>query len=715
MTVFLGDGPDALAFETLTDEKGRFELASLPPGDWRVLAAPEGYFPLRTTEKIVEGELTEAVYFVEKRSYNPYDVLVEGVEQRKEVSRTSLQIEEIEKVPGTFGDVLAVVQNLPGVARTNPVGSRLVVRGSSPEDSQVFVEGVNVPIIYHFGGLRSVIPMGMLEGIDFYPGNFSSEYSRATGGIVDVRLKRLDPEKVGGYLDLNLIDAGAYLEAPITDKAAIAVAARRSYVDSFLNAFVSDDAPVNVVTAPRYYDYQILGTVRPNQDHELTLFFFGSDDELQVMFENPADISPDLRASEAKTSTSFYRTLLEYRFTPSESVTNEFKTAAGRNQIYAGLGDQYFLDLNTYNAQIRDKLTIGLGEYIDLSVGVDYLFTKADARIKFPELSKEGSPGFSMDLDEVKFTEGTGETSHSLGGFLELNARLFDRLTLVPGVRYDYFSRVDSSSLAPRVNARFDIAEPFTVKAGVGLFYQEPSFDETDEVFGNPDLGLERAVHYSAGFEWRPAKHLLFDITGFYKDMDDLVSGTDETAERDGETVSLNYVNGGQGRVYGMEVLIRHELFNNFSGWVSYTLSKALRKDYGSDEWRDFDYDQTHILTLVGTYQLPRNWSIGARWRLVSGNPVTPREGSVYNVDDGVYEAIYGEVNSERMPFFHQLDIRLDKRWVFDNWMLTAYLDLQNAYNRANPTSYSYNYDSSEKDISQSLPILPVIGLKGEF
>lgn len=715
VVVFRGEGEEVTGFEAVTDEEGRFSFYDLAAGDWRVLSEPAGYFPLRTTERVDEGERVDAVYLIERGSYNPFDVLVEGERVRKEVSRTSIEVEEIERVPGTFGDVLAVVQNLPGVARTGPLGGNIVVRGSSPEDTQVFVDGINVPIIYHFGGLRSVIPLGMLEGIDFYPGNFSAQYSRATGGIIDVRLKDLAPEKVGGYLDLNLIDAGAYIEAPIGEKVAIAVAARRSYIDSFLGAVVPDDAPVNLVTAPRYYDYQLLATFRPTSSHDISAFVFGSDDELKVLFDNPADLSADFRATDATTSTSFYRSVLQWRFTPDERFSNDLRISGGRNWIYFGIGDQFYLDLDNYVAQVRDNLRLSLSDDIAISTGVDYLMSKTDARIKFPPIAKEGEVSGRPDLDNSQYTAGKGQMFHSVGGFLEVEARVFDRLQLVPGVRFDHFSRVDQNALAPRFNARLDITDRWTVKGGVGLFYQEPSFDETNEVFGNPDLGLEKAVHYSAGVEFKPLDHLTLDVTGFYKDLDNLVSRTEETEIVDGEISPIVYNNGGVGRVYGLELLLRHDFANNFSGWVSYTLSRAERQDQGSNEWRLFDYDQTHILTVLGTYHLPKNWSIGMRWRLVSGSPYTPRTGSVYVVDDGVYEPTYAASNSERLPAFHQLDIRIDKRWVFDNWMLTAYLDLQNAYNQSNITGYSYNYDSSQKRARQSLPILPVIGLKGEF
>ena len=138
-----------------------------------LIEAP-GYFPFRTTETIARRRGASTVtYYVERGSYNPFDVTVTATRPRKEVSRTVLSAKEIEKVPGAMGDPIAVVQNFAGVARM-PVAGLLVVRGSAPEDSKVYVDGIEVPLIYHFGGLRSVIPAGMLDNIEFYPGNFGA-------------------------------------------------------------------------------------------------------------------------------------------------------------------------------------------------------------------------------------------------------------------------------------------------------------------------------------------------------------------------------------------------------------------------------------------------------------------------------------------------------------------------------------------------------------
>ncbi|MCU0661997.1 MAG: TonB-dependent receptor [Myxococcota bacterium] len=714
VVVFRGKDDTQQAYQDVTDEKGAFEFFDLEPGEWKLYADATGHFPVRTRETINENEKVEATYYAERGSYNPYDVLIEGLPVRKEVSRTTLSVREAERIPGTFGDVLNVIQNLPGVARTAGP-SLLVIRGSAPEDSEIVVDGVDVPILYHFGGLRSVIPNPMLERIDFYPGNFSAQYSRATGGIVDVQLKRLQPPKLGGYLDVSLIDASLYLEAPIGKNAAVAIGGRRSYIDGVLSLAVPDSAQVNLVTAPRYYDGQFLARWKPSPGHELMLFVFGSDDKLKLLFENPADISPDLAASDASTSTSFYRTMIEYRYVPSEKLTNDLRVSGGRNWVNFGLGEQLFFDLNTYLGQVRDTLTYQASDALTLRVGVDYQLSATDSRIAFPKTDKEGETSGGVDFSTTQLDEGKNELYHSAGGFVEAEATLWKRLLLVPGLRFDYFSRVDASALAPRLSARLLLSDEWTLKGGVGQFYQEPSFDETDNTFGNPDLWLERATHYSLGAEYRPLPHLVLDATGFYKSLDHLVARSDEVNFVDGQAVPEKFNNDGVGRVYGLELMIRHEPYKNFSGWIAYTVSRSERRDPGQNGWRLFDFDQTHILTAVGTYDLPRNWSVGARFRLVSGRPTTPFVGGVYMVDDSSYAPIVGRANSERLPMFHQLDLRADKRWIYERWILTAYLDIQNVYNRANTEGYVYNFDYSKKGVRQGLPLIPVLGLKGEF
>ena len=175
------------------------------------------------------------------------------------------------------------------------------------------------------------------------------------------------------------------------------------------------------------------------------------------------------------------------------------------------------------------------------------------------------------------------------------------------------------------------------------------------------------------------------------------------------------YDSTGKGRVYGAEWMVRHNFSNGLFGWMSYTVSRAERMDSGSESYRLFDQDQTHIFTVLGTYKLPMNWEVGGRWRLVSGNPTTPINGSVYNSDNDAYEPVLGETNSDRLEAFHQLDLRVDKRWVYQDWMLSIYLDIQNVYSRANTEGVSYSFDYTESQPAAGLPLLTILGIRGEL
>jgi hypothetical protein len=583
----------------------------------------------------------------------------------------------------------------------------------------VFVDGAAVPLIYHFGGLKSVIPVGMLDAIEFYPGNFSSQYGRATGGVIDVQVKKLKPTKIGGYADVSILDTSLYLEAPLGEKGGVAIAGRRSYIDFILNVAVPEDAPVNLVTAPRYYDYQLLANYRFTPAHEVKAFFFGSDDLLRLLFENPAELNTTLMGNSASNAINFYRGIVSHRYVPGERFENNLRLSAGTDSFDARFF-QFVIDVDITLLQLRDTARFKFTDWLSLTWGVDVGWSTSDFLVQLPLPPKEGEPGNmngeGMNFSQIRRSQGT-DTFWYPAGFMELELRPLPGLLLIPGARLDYLGNTKQTVLQPRVTGRWELVSGFTAKGGAGLYTQEPDpfQGEMDSVFGNPWLTVEKAQHYSVGFEWKPREHLTLDVTGFYKRLHQLVSSTDDVITIDGMPRPLVYDNKGKGRVYGMEVVARHEFANDFTGWVAYTLSRALRTDSGKTKERLFDFDQTHILTLVGSYKLPRNWLIGTRFRLVSGNPYTPVVNAVNNLDTDRYDPVYGEVNTRRNGPFHQLDLRIDKMWVYQTWMLSAYLDVQNVYNRANPEGREYNFNFRESRPQQGLPLLIIPGIRGEF
>jgi outer membrane receptor protein involved in Fe transport len=195
-------------------------------------------------------------------------------------------------------------------------------------------------------------------------------------------------------------------------------------------------------------------------------------------------------------------------------------------------------------------------------------------------------------------------------------------------------------------------------------------------------------------------------VEGFYKWLDDRPVPTGNAPPR--------YVNDGQGRVYGAELSLEARPDPRTFGYLAYTLSRSERRDLDR-RWRLFDQDQTHILALVLSRALGAGWELGARFRLVSGNPETPIVGSVYDVRSGVYLPVSGRVNSVRGPAFHQLDLRVEKQFRAGALTLAPYLDVQNVYNAENVQGRRYSYDYRESEAVSGLPIFPNFGVRGEL
>ena len=304
--------------------------------------------------------------------------------------------------------------------------------------------------------------------------------------------------------------------------------------------------------------------------------------------------------------------------------------------------------------------------------------------------------------------------------FVAATISLLDRkLVVSPQLRVDvltqsaYGGTPQASShafveLEPRLSVRYQVLPWLAPKLAVGLYHQQPGLFDISRVFGNPDLSPESAIHYVAGVDVDLTRTLHVEAEGFYKDLRNLIV----RGENVGDPL---LVNDGIGRVYGGEVLVRQELAHNFFGWISYTLSRSERRDHPDSAWRLFQYDQTHILTLVGSYVLPRGWQLGARFRYVTGNPITPVTAAYYDARNDRYDPIYGAVYSSRLGSFNELDLRVDKTWTYDRWKLSVYLDLQNVYNRQNPEGLQYNFNYTQTQPQAGLPILPVFGVRGEL
>ena len=211
----------------------------------------------------------------------------------REVTRRRLQVTEIQRIPGNNNDAIRVVQNLPGVARSQFNGGDVIIRGSEPEDTGFYLNGMRIPAVYHFGGLRAVFPTELLDEINFYPGGFSAEFGRSTAGIIDVTTRDDLPERVTGHVDTNVFDTGVWLRVPVSDAVSIDLGGRRSYIDALLKP-IGPAIGLNFTQAPRW-DYQARVLAEPGERHRFSLLGFGSDDRIELILDDEEDLDPELR------------------------------------------------------------------------------------------------------------------------------------------------------------------------------------------------------------------------------------------------------------------------------------------------------------------------------------------------------------------------------------------------------------------------------------
>lgn len=699
-------------FIATTNEEGLFAFEDLPPGSYRLKIEAPGFEILELEEELLDGTELDAIYRISPPTEGAFEVTIVGERPPREVTRRTIERREMERIPGTGGDALRSLQSLPGVARPPGLAGMLIVRGSSPQDTRTFIDGTEVPLVYHFGGLSSVVPTEMLEKIDFYPGNFSSQYGRLMGGIVEVGIRSpKDDGRYHGMAQLDLIDMRGMLEGPVPFAKGwnFIVGARRSWVDTWLKP-VLVEAGAGVTSAPVYYDYQAFIETKPTSRSLFRVGVLGSDDRFEMLMKDVSEEEP-LIGGNLGLYMGFWRVQALYRNDISDTLRYQGMIAYGGDNVQFGAGSLY-LKINNQALTHRSELTARLSPGVSLHGGLDLAYMPYDAAIRAPQPPRPGEPNpgpfGAKPPSEVKESGAMWRPA----AYIEAELSPSRRAKIIPGIRADYAKDTERWDASPRINGRYDLAYGFprtTAKAGMGLYHQPPQPQETNPIFGTPGLYSQRSTHYSLGVEQDVTRNIEASVEGFYKDLDRLVSRAPT------EGGAFDYANFGAGYVVGAEMMLKYKPDDRFFGWLAYTLSRSIRKDGAGQPERFFEWDQTHILTALGSYKLGRGWEFGARFRLVSGRLYTPILGGLFDANAGSYAAVSGEPYSRRLPMFHQLDLRVDKEWAFEAWRLRLYLDVQNAYNHQYVEGISYNYNYSQSSEFTGLPIIPSLGLRGDF
>jgi hypothetical protein len=661
-------------------------------GEVAVAVSDAAHRRYQVTESLAEGKVTEVSYWLLRTAVSTNETVVTGRRERREVSQQTITAQEIRRIAGVAGDTVKVVQNLPGVARTRFGSGQLVVRGGNPRDTRVYVDGLEVPEVFHFGGLSSIYSSELVKEVEFEPGNFGVSSGRAIGGRVNLVTR--DPgERTHAVGDVNMYQATALFEGRPTPELGLALAARRSYADFVIRQAVKRmDDPPGLSVAPQYYDLQAKAAWKAGAADTLRFDLFGSRDQLK--FTNvPTNGLTNLAV--VQYGNQFYKGNLRWEHRFSEDTRLDLAAGGGWQQVVAEFGDRFTETDDIWSTVFRGELRHRLGPGLGLRVGADgQWIPRAHVSVQAGSLDVPGQISSGTQDLSVPTRFDQSVDGYEAGAFVEATWQPVKGVFVTPGVRGDVHRSLASLSwVDPRVALRIELDERTALKGGVGLYHQAPPIAYLTEEWGNPHLKPEGSWQYSVGAVRKFTPQLSLDLDLYYKQLFDLALPTSDTVVRDGREVPEHFVSAGTGKAYGAEVLLRWDPDGRFFGWVAYSLSRSRRDQSvsgGRLEREGSAYDQPHNLVAVGTVELPEVWnglSAGFRLRYTTGNPFD----------------------------FFQLDLRADKKWTHRLWTLSVYLEVQNVTNRRNAEAPAYNFDYSKQDWVTGIPIFPSVGVRAEY
>lgn len=677
----------------VTDLDGYFTIPVTPRDRELTITAP-GY--ATRTLPITAGD---ALMRIELSAFSGSEVIEitgKAPAQTKPLSY-QLSADEIRFLPGAANDVLRAAQVLPGVSRIPFSFGGLVLRGTSPRDTAVFLDGIEVPIAFHFGGITSFYPGGMLDELTLTSGGFDVSHGRAQGGLVTIttREPRTDRWRSGG--SIGLLDSNIYAEGPLWG-GGIIMGVRRSYLDAVLGPFVEDDVPL-----PSYWDAQIrtsFGDARKRGRITPTIFTSidrVSSDEVTVTSAFVRAAAPYLRTWGPLT----LRVVPWVGWTQLSFVETEDDggdDAIRRPSFPAGLRSEVVRDYTW--GHLRGGFDLDSGYLAQTEIDVSGMRTrKVGAELLWTDVAAWG---------EVRLVLAGG------------------RLSVKPGVRVDAYGLSEEIVVDPRLNVHLKLAPSVTLRQSIGRYHQPPIPADVDPFNGNPKLDGSYMDQASLGIDAELRNGVLASLTGFAGFGDgigvEVPHGKDPSVEPSlgglGPTFQLllekqlgfsSYrANLGRARQVGIEALVKGRIDRWFF-LLAYTLSRSQRTDDPALRrgWRPFELDQRHNLNAAVSYQLT-SWRFGARLQLVSGNPYSP---TIPDLDVPRQIPFGG-----RLPWFFHLDLRADRRWRRCWGDINLYIDIQNATNRRNVEGREFGYSEefpggADEDIP-GLPIVPFIGVE---
>jgi len=737
-----------------TDTSGQYVIANISPGIYNIRFRMMGYEsrvvnqvivnPGRTTWQQIEMEATiikgEGVTVTAGYFQSARDAIV---------SSRSVNFEEVRSDPGSVEDVQRVMQTLPSVVSSGDGSNEIIVRGGMPGENLFLMDDIEIPNPNHFadqgtsGGPINMIDTKFVRKVDFYAGAFPARYGDKASSVMDISLREGDREQFTGNAYMSMAGAGISAEGPLFHgKGSYLISGRRSYLDLILNS-------IGMEEIPHYYSLQSKWVYDVDPKNRLIFnVLYGSDfiegDEGDDP-DNPADDYYFWRHNSGQQVFGLgWRCLLGksgYIKTTLSQVSADWDVWERKN------GLPYYKNRSTERERtLKTELVTLPTPHTELQLGLQLKDVKFDIMqwvqsdtVFLHEFDASGLI-LSKEIYRINalFSQNKNDRAYKAAAYVHTKWHALPRWTLSAGLRGDYFEFIDTAAFDPRLGLSYHVSPVTSVNLALGQQSQTPSYVEITAHPLNRDLKYKRTRQVVLGLEHLFREDIRGTLEIFYKDYQRVPVGA---ADITSDPFDVSYGRGfseGEGFARGFELFLQKKPTGHTHFTVSYAYSVAKGKDPRNGQYYNWDYDYRHMFTAIGGIQLhlkDKKWyqkleknllykmtswllpfgdevELSCRWRYLGGRPYTrPNyhpEFQMWLLDEDV------AVNTYRLPAYHRLDIRLDRRFMFNGWNIVTYLDIINVYNQKNIWAYSYESDG-EVDTYDQFHFLPVGGLTVEF
>jgi len=705
---------DSTSVGTTSDFEGNYRITDLKPGTYSIICSFIGFKRQISFEVPVTSARTTTLDFalVEESTTLDQVVITASPFNKREESPVSLRTissSEIYRNPGGNRDISNVIQILPGVASSSSFRNDIIVRGGAPNENRFYLDGIEVPNINHFatqgssGGPVGMINVNFIREVDFYAGAFPANRGNALSSILEFRQIEGNDESLKGTFMLGSSDVGMTLDGPMGKKSTFILSARRSYLQFLFKA-------LGLPFLPTYNDFQYKQTIKVDKKNRITLIGLGAIDDFQLNTSANDDIVDEDAIRRNNYILGNLPVNTQWNYTVGANWkhfgSNSFQNiVVSRNHLnnravkYLGNIEQEEFLLLDYNSQeIENKLrlenTVRKNGW-KLNMGVGY----ENATYTNSTYNK-----IVVDGEVVVIDFDSSLPINKFGVFSQISKELVKNKLLVSlGVRMDgndYSEEMINplDQLSPRLSASYSMTEKLNANFNVGRYFQLPPYTimgyrDSNGLLANKENNITyiQADHFIAGLEYNPSLLSKVTVEGFYKIYDNypfLIRDSLSLANLGGDfgVIGNEPVNSTSfGRTYGLELLVQQKLLASIYGILSYTFVRGEFSDK-NEELIASSWDNRHILNLTAGKKFKNDWEVGMKFRYVGGAPYTPYDverSATVDVWDVVQQGVFDwdQLNELRNPASHGLDIRVDKKWYFNEWAINAYIDVQNIYN----------------------------------